>query len=806
MAWRALRRTPGFTFVAVLLLAIGIGGATVIFSVTDAVLLRRLAVPRPGELVRPIEMIPGRPQPAPTFDWETYQEFQPRTRSFARVSAHNEFDVTREDGDESRRTRADLVAADYFDVLQVHAALGHLPVREDEVGLSYRLWESAFHADPRVPGRVLRLNGHPFTVAGVLPRGFNGMALESGPQLFLHQSSAKYFFKEGAPHRCCVWEIVGRLRPGLTASTAEAETSEALHAALIASYPRNMPPTAEAIQGVRNQRFKLQSLERGVSLLRDRFGTGLTALFGGAVLLLQLACANIAGMMVARAAARERETAVRTALGATRARLVRHWLAESGLLAAMGGAAGLALTAAALPAVAGRMPPLRDLGTALLPVWLDVRLNWRVFAFAFAVCALTALLAGIAPAWHASRASLVDGLKSQASDPRRTRLRAVLTIVQVAICTVVLANSALLVATLHALRSAPAGFDRDRVVTFTIAGNEIAGATVLRLEREARNVPGVQLASLASRSLMRGSGFKQPVGLPGTRNGRDLNASANSVSPAYFETMGIRILQGRGFAPGDGDGRKPKPVVVNQVFAQRFFPNTNPIGRQYGIGFDRAVTAEFEIVGVVTDTRYRSLREPFQPITYSCFCDAAAQGQGEFQLEVRTFARPETVIASIRTLMRRIDPRLVPQEVRTLAQDVDDSLWAERTLAALGSAFAAVAALVACIGLYGLLSYTLAQRRREIGIRMALGAGPRDIARATLLRVLALVAVGAACGTAVALWTGRMLSAILWEIAPADVRVHIAAWVLMLLTASAAAALPAWRATRIDPAKTLREN
>ena len=801
MPWRSLRRTPAFTAAAILLLAIGIGGATVVFTVTDALVLQPLAIPRPGELARVVELIPGRP-PALYLNWDEFEEWQPRTRSFAAAFAHAELDLNLEEGAARRPVKATLASANYFDVLGVRPALGHLPARDDEVLVSNSFWRSEYRSDPAVTGRVVHLNGRPFTIAGVLPRRFSGLSVESSPQFDLPFGAARFVAKDGDPRRIFQWEVAGRLRPGITPAAATAETAETMHAALIAAGSRVKPLSAGAQGYIQRQKFQVDSLEHGVSRLRDRFGSGLLTLFTGAVLLLLLACANIAGMMVARAAAREREMALRAALGATRGRLVRLWLAESSVLAVLGAAAGLAIAVALLPAVAGTMPPLRDLGTNLVPVSLDLHLNWRIFAFACALCAVAALLAGAAPAWHASRAALNDSLKATAGDSRRARLRSALTIVQVAICTVVLANSALLLETLRALRSAPTGFDRDRIVTFTVDG-AVPAELAMRLESGARAIPGVESAALAGRSLMRGSGMKTSVGLTGARIGRDLNASTNLVAPDYFRTMGMRLLQGRNLAPGDGlADRKPQPVVVNQAFVRRFLPDANPVGRTFGIGFDRVAAPDYEIVGVVTDTRYRSLREPFQPIAYSCFCDALAKDQAYFSLEVRTAVRPESVIASVRA----IDPAIRFREVRTLVQDVDDSLWAERTLAAIGTAFAGVAALVAAIGLYGLLSYTLAQRRRELGIRVALGAGRGQVVRTVVVPVLALILAGAAAGTAIALWTGRLLTAVLWEVRPADPRIHLAAWTVLLLAALAAAALPAWRAAATDPAQALREN
>jgi predicted permease len=746
----------------------------------------------------------GRRPPLALVEWDEYEGFAQRTRSLTSLVAYRESDIAFGQGAAARIVRAGVVSPNYFQVLGVRAHAGHLPARDDEVLLSFRFWQSEFHGDAAIAGRVLHLGGQPFTIAGVLPREFNGISVESGPPLHLLPGAERILSPKSDPRTCCAWEIAGRLRRGIALDAAGRETQKTMRASMIAAAERRKPLTAEARESILHQRFEVESVQHGVSRLRDRFGSGLLIVFAGALLLLLLACANIAGMMVARAAAREREMSLRAALGATRGRLIRLWMAESSVLAILGGGLGLLLAAAALPAVGGLMPPLRDLAAFLVPVALDLRLDARVFGFAFALCALAAVLSGIAPAWHAARASLIDSIKATGSG-RRARLRAVLTVVQVAICTLVLANAALLVTTLRALRTAPAGFDRDRIVTFTIDAPN-TGDLATRLEREAAALPGVDKVALASRSLMRGTGMKTGVGLPGTRNGRELNTSTNPVSPAYFETMGMRLVAGRGFLEDDGDDHKPRRVIVNQAFVARFFPNGNPIGRAFGIGFDRVVTPDYEVVGVVTDARYRSLREPFQPISYTCFCGKEAISQRSFQLEVRTAARPETVITPVRALLAKLNPAVTFREVHTLAQDVDDSLWAERTLAATGTAFSAVAALVACLGLYGLLSYSVTQRRKEIGIRAALGANRAELARVVAVRVLLLVAAGAVLGAALAFWTGRMLESVLWEIRPGDPRALVAACAIVLATAAAAAALPAWRAGRIDPAQALREN
>ncbi len=817
-AARALRKSPGFAVAAIALLAAGIGGTATVFSLADALLFRTLALPRPAEMVRIVSLLPGRPSVS-YYPYSYFEEWRARTASLSGTFAEADVDTSLTEGDSSRLVRTGIVSADYFPTLGAMPAMGRLLGPGDEWAaqgnlpavLSYDFWHSRFHGSAAALGSVLRLNGQAFVVVGILPRRVNGIAVESGPAVWLPLIAGKYLGLGEDPRQCCQWGIGGRLRPGVTLHQAEAETVAALHAAMLAAESRNKPLTEDARKQIELSDDRLESIEHGVSTLRTRFGTALLALFGGAALLLLLACANIAGLLLARAAGREREMAVRAALGATRIRLMRHWLAESALLVAAGGLVGLLLAKVGVARASGALPAVRDLGTWLVPVSLDVTLDGRVFAFTLAVCSAAALLAGLGPAWLASRTGLVASLKSNLPDPRRARARTLLTVTQVAIGTLVLAVSALLVSTLHRLATAPAGFDRDHVVTFTMDTGFARYTTeqnrdlTARLEREARAIPGVAQAGTASRSLMRGSGFKTAVALPGTRAGHDLNASTNKVSPAWFDAMGMTILAGRGLTEADGAPHTPAPVVVNESFVRHFFPREQPLGRQFGIGRDQMVTAAYEIVGVVSDARYRSFREPFQPTLFSCLCGAQS-GDSVFQLEVRSAGRPESAIASVESAMRRIDPRLPFREARTMRSDVEDSLWAERTLAAVGSGLSLLAALIACVGLYGLLSYTVAQRRAEIAIRIALGARPADIGRATLQSSMLILLSGAALGIAAAVPAARLIGSVLFEVGPTDWLAHTSAVALMLLAGLAAAVRPAWRASRVDPWHALRGN
>jgi predicted permease len=816
-AARALRKTPTFSLSAVALLTLAIGGTVAVFSLTDTLLLRRLALPEPGQLVRMVNLLPGRP-PTSYFPYVHFEEWRARTRSVTATFAEADVDATLAEPGGSRLIRAGIVSADYFASLGATPALGRLLTPADEWAagadipavLSDPFWKDHFHRSPSALGSVLRLNGQPFVVVGVLPRGVNGTAVEGGPALRAPLIAGKYLGRDPDPKKCCSWEIGGRLRPGVTLAQAGVESVAALRSGILELESRVRPLTEEERKGLLADDSRLESIEHGVSLLRIRFGAGLLTLFGGAALLLLLACANIAGLLLARAAGREREMAVRAALGASRARLIRHWLAEAAILTAAGGVLGLLLARACLALIADRLPALRDIGTQLVPVALDPKLDARVFLFTLGLCAAAALLAGLAPAWHSARANLNDSLKAAAApDPRRARLRTLLTVAQVAIGTLVLAVSGLLVTTLHRLSATPAGFDTEHTVTFTMDTTfakytkDQNRALAERLERETRTLPGVAAAAVGSRSLMRGSGIKTAVALPGQRGPHDLNASINAVSPPWFETMGMKIVAGRNLAELDGAESAPTRVVVNQTFARRFFPGENPLGRKFGVGRDQLARASFEIVGVVTDARYRSFREPVQPTFFSCACGARGS-DAFFHLEVRAIGPPETVIASVESLMRKIDPNLPFREVRTLRTDVDDSLWAERALAAIATVLSTIAALIASVGLYGLLSYTLAQRRREIGIRIALGARPGDIGRATLLRVLGILLAGAVAGIGAAIPAARLIQSVLYEIAPADPAANASAVVLMLGAGLAASALPAWRASRVDPWLSLR--
>jgi predicted permease len=552
-----------------------------------------------------------------------------------------------------------------------------------------------------------------------------------------------------------------------------------------------------------HQDLKVESIERGVSLLRDRFGLALQLLAGSAGLLLLLMCSNVAGLLLARVASRREEMAVRLALGATRARLMRQMLIESALLAGMGSVAGWLIAASSLPLLLSALPPLRDRATQQLALSLDMAPDTRVLLFAGGISVATALLFGLSPALTASRVSLEGVLRGARSSPSG-RNRMALVVFQVALCTLLLAGAGLLVRSFRQLHGLDPGFDRDHVITFTaypaISGYSQDECEKLRralLER-IRAIPGVVSAASASRAVMRGSGVKFTI-LPEGQTPTDadsLNTSLNAVSAEYFDTMGMHTVSGRSFRDADR-GVKPPRVVVNQTFARRFFAGVSAVGRRLGNGRG----PRYEIVGVVSDAKYRSLREPVPPTLYS----PAFEFTDAFVLCVRTRVRPESIVQPVRRALAALDPSLPFLEIHTLAEEVDASAASERLTAAVASLFGLLAAILAAIGIYGLLSYGVAQRRREIGIRMAVGADAWDIGRMISRQALAMVAAGVGAGLVAAWQTAPAIRSLLFEVAPSDPGSLAAAGGLVVVVSALATAIPAARAARVQPASALRD-
>ncbi len=786
-AWRSFRGNPLSSIVIVALLALGIGASTVLFSIMDALLLRPLPVARPGELVQ-FFSYNGTLRFPEHEDAFCTRLLRQRPASLSELACEASLLVTVSANKKTERREIAVVSDNYYSVLGVQPQLGRLPEASTAI-LSHGFWLDWFGGDPSALGQTISISGHPFVIAGVEPEGFNGTEVETGPDVRITRAGQDTIAPRNEETQSSVF---GRLRAGASMTGA---LKEARLIALDGQTPTPAP----------DEREKLESIQYGSSTLRTQFGRALTLLMGGVLGLLLIVCANVAGLLVARAALRGRELAIRVAIGATRWQLVRQVLTECGALVAAGGALGIAFAYAAMPLVLRALPPIRDRIAYLHPLRLAVAPDLRVLAFTFALCAATALLFSIAPAVASARFDVHGALKSIRSSLPISRSRAILVTVQVALCTILLLGAGLLVRTLSTLSALPPGFTAERVVTFSLDPSmaqltpDAGTALQKRLLQNVAALPGVRSAAYAARAVMRGTGFKSTIAPEGTLTppGGQLNTSLNPVDARYFDTMRIPLLSGRLFRADDLPQSKPAPVIVNQAFAQAFFPNVDAVGKRFGGGGQPADV----IVGVVGDAKYRSLREPPTPIFYPLLL-AGFQG---VILHVRTDGDPAALIPVVQRMLRDIEPRLPFYEVHTLQEEIHASLWQDRLIAWLAAFFGGTAALLAGVGLYGMLAYSVTGRRREIGIRIALGAIPANVARLVSMQAMLPVGAGLALGLAGFAGASRWIATFLFGVDNWDSAALAGTLAMVALVAAAAISLPAWQAVHIDPSETLRD-
>jgi predicted permease len=815
LAMRMLAKSPAFTLAAVALLAIGIGGSALIFSACDAILWRPLPVRDPEALVRVVQRIP-RIGTSSSFHYSFYRALRERSTSLVAVFGETPIDAVMSQPAPAEQIRVHLATPEFFDVLGVPALLGRTLTSADakpDAGtppavLSYGFWRRRFNGEAAAVGQTLVLRGRAFVIVGVMPRGFNGISVDTTPDVRVPFRAFEALWAEpdGFNVEAATLDLGGRLKPGVALSQARADTLTIWRAA-IEPYARG-----EAFsRGVFDQSqtgVELDPLERGVSILRERFAGALTLLLAGVGLLLLIVCANVTGLLLTRLAGRRQELAVRLALGATKRRLVRQILTEVFLLTSLGAAGGVLLASALAGSMVHVVPPLRDLAARRLALAVDFGPDWRLLPFSLATSALSASIFGLALARSVSR-TRIDGALRGARSSTGWRGRQALLVFQLALCTLLVSGAGLLLRTFEQLHSLDAGFDRAHVVTLT-ADPSLAGYTASQgqallaaLTERVREIPGVASVSVASRAVMRGRGIGMTVALAGQRpSAADfLNTNLNVVSADYFATMGMRVVAGRGFTRVDAAGATPRHVVVNEAFVRRFCSTVDPLGQRFGAGLpQRAVTPMFEIIGVVSDAKYRSMREPMMPAVYQFSSEFDS-----FVLHVGTRGRPESIIQPARQALTSLDPGVPFVEIHTLAEEVDASTSAERLTAALASVYATIAVLLAAVGLYGLLAYAVAQRRREIGIRMALGAQTVDIGVLVGRQVLAMVAGGIAAGLAAAVVSARWMQSLLYGVTPSDPPSLAAAAAFVAIVAAAATAMPLARATHTEPASVLRQ-
>jgi predicted permease len=812
---RMLRRSPGFTAAAVLSLALGIGANTAIFSLIDALLLEELPVKNPQQLVTISSVSAGGRDRM--FSYTAYKDFRDQTESFAGALASSsvqKVNIVMSGPGEAQAELVErrLVSGNYFSVLGVDAIVGRtftadedrVPGEQPLAVISYGYWQRRFGGDPSVVGKTFTAQDTLFTIIGVAPPEFFGESVGESPDLWMPLTMAprapSWLWKG---HSVTWLQIMGRLKPGVTVEQAQAS------AALV--FERIQ---AQTVSGMENPRWRQQILEQrielapgstGFSELRERFAQPLKILMAVVGVVLLIACANVSSMMLARSTARQREMAVRLALGASRMRLVRQFITESVLMSLIGGGLGLLFAYWG----AGILIALVSRGPTSPP--LDTDPNLRVFVFTLTVSLLAGITFGLVPALRATQGELAPALKEDArtvtAGRSKQRLGKALVGAQVALSLLLLIGAGLFVRSLQKLKSLDPGFNRENVLLLRIDARatgykdvRLTNLYTQLLERVAA-VQGVRSASLSFMGLFGGGSWGNKISVQGytpTPN-ETLHTFANAVGPTYFETMGMSLRLGRAFTPHDNENA-PKVAVVNESMARRYFGSENAIGRRFGLGGPEN-SGKIEIVGVVRDAKYTSLREAPRAMTYVPFLQYPAPLTG---LEVRTAGIPSALAGSIRQAIQAVDKNLPVLEVTTLADQVDSSLIQERLFAKLSSAFSLLALALSCVGLYGLMAYSVTRRTGEIGLRMALGAERRDVLWLILREVLVLVLIGVAMGIPAALAGTQLISSFLFGLTPSDPGTIAVAALLMVAVAALAGYLPARRASRVDPMVALR--
>ena len=815
---RILGRTPVISCVAVLSLALGIGANTAIFSLIDTVMLRMLPIQKPEELTQVLMRDPRSPndEPEHTFTNPLWEALRDRQDFYSGIFAWSltQFDLSQ--GGAVHDVNGMFASGDYFSTLDVRPAAGRLIATGDDkrgcpgvAVLSYGFWQEHFGGTPSAVGSTLSLDNQIFNVIGVSAPGFFGLEVGNKFDVAIPVCAAEIFDgpKSRLDRRSWWWlHVAGRSKPGVDSEQLKARLGVVSPLVFAAALPQDWEVKDQ--QAFLKRSFQPAPAATGTSHLRQRFTQPLHILMGVVGLVLLIACANIASLMLARASARHKEIAVRKALGASRARLIRQLLTECVLLSTAGAILGI------LFARWGSSLLVRYISTGDNKVFLDLTFDWRILSFTAGVAVFTGILFGVLPAFRSTRVSLTSAMKgSQAIDAEsRAKFRPGKWIVasQVALSLVLLVASGLFLRSLVKLVTMDVGFDRNNVliVHANLHNAKVAPdqqpAMFDEIESRLRTLPGVVSASRSVMTPVSNYVWNNElkVDSPNAPTGDASLAFFNFVSPGYFGTMRTPLLAGRNI--NDSDTKTaPLIAIVNETLAKRFFPNGEALGKYFRVHADPGKPEPpIQIVGLVKDAKYESLREEAHPTAYSPIAQVTEPVE-EQVFELRTAMRPSAMITSVQEAVASVS-KAVPLDFGTLAEQVDDSLVQERLLATLSTFFGALALLLAMIGLYGALSYLVAQRQREFGIRMALGA-PRDSILRLVMRDVAIVlAGGLTAGACLALATVGVLNKMLFGLAPHDTFTFLAAIGVLSAVAVVAGYMPARRATRVDPMVALR--
>jgi predicted permease len=805
--FRILFKSPAFTLVAALSLALGIGANTAVFSIINASLLKPLPVGEPERLASVFTTDTKNPGNLPTSHLN-YVDYRDQNQVFSGLLAYSFAQVSLTRGETTEPVFGLVVSGNYFDVLGVKAAMGRtfMPHEDKTPGahpvavLSHGLWQRSFGGDPNLVGKTISLNRHDFTVVGIVPEGFTGTDLGPGPDLWVpmmmhEQAQPGLDWYDG--RRGLFLNLIGRLKPGVSAEQAQASL-KIFAGQLAQSFPKDNEGRSAKIVPLLQARI-------------DPDGSGQLLLASGVMmavvaLVLLIACANIANLLLARASARRKEIAMRLALGAGRARLIRQLLTESLVLSLVGGVVGF-LVAFWAKNLLRSFDPVGG-GPNAPPV---ATLNFRVLGFTLLVSLLSGVIFGLAPALQSSKPDLVLTLKGETPAPTRRafgfNLRKALVVIQVALSLVSLISAGLFVRSLRNAQAINPGFITDNILLagFNLGREGMAKPQGVNFQRQlverVAALPGVQAVTIAS-SRPFGGGILRSVFLEGqapTPNGRGVLVQLNNVELRFFETLGIPLLQGRDFREQDGESA-PQVVIINETMARRFWPNQDAIGKRFkffGEEFYR------EVVGVARDTKYNGLTEANTPFIYVPLLQNYA---GAGTLHVRATGDAAQVTAAVRGVAKELAPNLPLLNVQTLSDRVDQSLDGQRSQTRLLAFFGLLALLLSSIGIYGVMAYSVAQRTREIGIRMALGARSQNVLSLVVSQGMALVMGGVALGLIGAFAVTRLIGSLLFKVGAADPATFVAASSLLVGVAALAGYLPARRATKVDPLIALRHD
>ena len=820
---RTLGKNPGFTLVAILTLALGIGANAAIFSLTDQVLLRLLPVERPRELV--VLSSPGVGhgriwsdiEGGPSFSYPMYKDLRDRNEVFTGLLARYHLQVNVAGEGQSQLAEGELVTGNYFQVLGVRPFLGRVLTVQDETApganpvtvLSYGYWTRHFGSDPNILNKQLAVNGNSLTVVGVARPGFAGVQVGQIPDLFIPITMKAQMTPnwDGLADRNDHWvTMLGRLKPGVSAEKAQAGLAP-VYRALMEGDATALKLSARDQQEFVNRKLVLGTGSHGRPVLQHDAGQPLLVLMAMVGLVLLIACANLAGLLIARGEGRQREIALRLALGAGRVRLVRQLMTESLILALAGGAAGLALASWTLSVIVNSIP--EDQGASGLTSQLD----YRVLIFACVVSVVTGVLFGLVPAIRATHTDLQSVLKDQgvnvSGGRTNVRVRKFLLTSQIALTAVLLSAAGLFAHSLLNLKTQDLGVRPAHVLEFSISPelNRYTPPQTIALADRIRKsmglLPGVRSASESEIPMLANSNSSSNVTVQGynAQEDEDMNVDQNFVGPNFLATMGIPLLNGREFSEADS-GTSPKVAIINEAMARRFFAGRNPIGLRFGFGGGKDVKLDTEIVGIVKDSKNTDVKQAAHPFAFLPYSQSEHAGNATFY--VRTNQDPVALTVTVRNLIAGFDANLPVYGVKTLTAQVDEIMFTDRLVTIFSLCLGLLASLLAAVGLYGVMAYVVARRTREIGIRMALGATQQNVAWMILREILGMLAAGLCVGLIAAYGIGKVVESLLFGVKASDPAVFVLAAVLLAAVALLAGWLPSRKAANVDPMVALR--